>query len=389
MAKILSILSTLACHFHNSAVRTRNLKEAAEENNLTLLAMPKLFNVRWTEFTHKLLHAVLVNWKAIVLYFQQNPDPKGVGAEFLKCLLNLDFMKIVAFLADVLFVFQRMQKKLQGDKLTLMTMQASVKSAISSLESLKEILIPGGKESAFIEGLTDRNEKIFLKEIELSKESYFRQSQWSDVSKLRADVLMCLQHFLKTRLQLEDEELLSTIEPFANLQPSTDLTKVHAIFAQDLNLSSIYLQYNDLIANLDRKTKPSVQEILEYLVSSERQVHFQELAIVFSRIIALTPNSADVERCVSSNNLLKTTLRNSFKVENENKYLFVHFNLPELQNWNPRPAIVEWIKKCDRRQRDVSTTSGKAVQQHYFKGVFAKVVLEENSGSESDSEQIA
>lgn len=236
----------------------------------------------------------------------------SVLAGFLKCLKSEDFMKMVTFLADVLSVFQRMQKKLQSDKLTLITIQASVKSAISSLEDMDKTLIPGGQESVFIESLADRNDQIYFNDIELSTEQYFRQC--NDVSKFCADVLKCLQHFLPKRLQLEDEELLSTIEPFAKLLPSTDVTKVHAIFAKDLDLASLYLQYKDLIENLDHQTSPSMPQILEYLVSSERQTHFEELTIVFSRIVAFTPHSEDVERCVSANNLLKTSLRNSFKI---------------------------------------------------------------------------
>lgn len=262
-------------------------------------------------------------------------------------------------------------------------MQNSVKATILSLGNLQVSAIPNGHESVLTESITHRNNKIYLKGIELSQENYFKQCQ--NFSKFREDLIKWLNQFLETRLLVENEELLSTMEPFSTLDPLADLRKLHEMVAKDLDLPSIHLQYNDLIAAADTNLRnQSLQEILRYLISPQRDGYFRELAIVFSRIIAATPHSADVERCVSANNLLKTTIRNSLLVKTENKYLFVHFNLPELQLWNPRPAVVEWIRKSERRQRDISTIIGKANQQEYFKGVFVKCAKENEADTEPE-----
>jgi len=49
---------------------------------------------------------------------------------------------------------------------------------------------------------------------------------------------------------------------------------------------------------------------------------------VMSRILAAKPQSAKLEKCISANNLLKTSLRASLKVNTENLYLIMHHNLP-------------------------------------------------------------
>ena len=28
------------------------------------------------------------------------------------------------------------------------------------------------------------------------------------------------------------------------------------------------------------------------------------------------------------------------KIENENNQLFIHYNMPDLKNWNPRPVVL-------------------------------------------------
>jgi len=54
------VLISISSFFHTSAVWTRELKELALDQNLAYLHLPSVFEVRWTEFSLALLHAVLV-----------------------------------------------------------------------------------------------------------------------------------------------------------------------------------------------------------------------------------------------------------------------------------------------------------------------------------------
>ena len=31
------------------------------------------------------------------------------------------------------------------------------------------------------------------------------------------------------------------------------------------------------------------------------------------------------------------------KIETENNQLFIHYKMPYLDNWNPRPAVLSWL----------------------------------------------
>jgi len=64
--------------------------------------------------------------------------------------------------------------------------------------------------------------------------------------------------------------------------------------------------------------------------------------------------------------LLKSVGRSSMKLDNENMYLFIDYNMPPLAEWNPRPAVVYWMNQKSRRARQ--RTRGKG--QLYFKRVF-------------------
>lgn len=67
--EIFKTCSHIASHFRKSSVRTNELKEKAATIGLKIKSMPKLFEVRWTQFTFQLLRSIANNWHALALYF--------------------------------------------------------------------------------------------------------------------------------------------------------------------------------------------------------------------------------------------------------------------------------------------------------------------------------
>lgn len=115
VSKALSVLSKMSSYFHSSGLRTAELKKIATDRNMRLLMLPKIFEIRWSQFTFDLLRSVLVSWNALVIYFMQNGNDADC-AGYLNYLTKLHTLQLVAFLADVLFAFSRFQKQLQSDQ---------------------------------------------------------------------------------------------------------------------------------------------------------------------------------------------------------------------------------------------------------------------------------
>ena len=67
------------------------------------------------------------------------------------------------------------------------------------------------------------------------------------------------------------------------------------------------------------------------------------LCCTYSIIMCAKPHRADVERIISENNCLKSAHRNRMKIETENNQLFIHYNMPDLENWNPISAVLAWL----------------------------------------------
>lgn len=391
--KVLSTLSQISSHFHTSSLRSGELKEiASSDPSFKLLSIPKLFEVRWSQFSFQLLRSVLVSWQPLVIYFERNAEDSAC-AGFHNYLTNSRNLQLIAFLADVLFSYSRFQQKLQGDRLTIISMKQHVAAIINALIKMDDSPLPGGFEEKFTNSLiTNEDGKMFLKGVELLPPRPRRRGrELESIHQLRNKVLNSLKDFLTKRFDAE-EKLLRVAEPFVNFDKDTNLNEIHSLLAPDLSLSSLYLQFED-IANSNRANNIRDSglngSIVQLSKNEESRAQFKELIDVLARINACTPHSSDVERCISANNILKTSNRASIHVETENKYIYIHTNMPDLAEWNPTPAAVLFVNEKARRHRDITPEMGKARHQPYFKGIFPGAEGDDTDENENISNEQA
>lgn len=131
------------------------------------------------------------------------------------------------------------------------------------------------------------------------------------------------------------------------------------------------LEFNEIIELKDELglEKTLSQTISTLLRNEHLPSQFKNIIIVLTRMEICTPHSADVERCISFNNLLKSPLRNRMTVDTGTKYLYIYHNMPDIENWNPRHAIIAFLNEKNRRGR-TDLMQGKAVEANYFEGSF-------------------
>ena len=61
---MLMTLCGISSYFAKSGVRSGELK-----NNLIVCSFPNIFEIRWNEFTHKLVESILKSWNTLIIYF--------------------------------------------------------------------------------------------------------------------------------------------------------------------------------------------------------------------------------------------------------------------------------------------------------------------------------
>lgn len=72
-------LIKLSKFFHTSALRSRELEHIASTNNYKLLRLPKLFTVRWAEFSFSLFNAVVTLRRVLVIYLKNSKEKEAKG----------------------------------------------------------------------------------------------------------------------------------------------------------------------------------------------------------------------------------------------------------------------------------------------------------------------
>ena len=204
-----------------------------------------------------------------------------------------------------------------------------------------------------------------------------------DTSAIHNEIADSLVEFVSQRFEA-DEKLLAVVKPFVSLSTDADIKAVHSTLCPDLDLQSLSLEYDDLIE--DANNLPGIREknLRDLVCMLTRSAQYSTICIVLTRLLAAKPHSADVERLISASNNLKSVGRSSMKLNTENLYLFIHYNMPVLSNWDPKPAVIHWMNQKRRRVRE--RTKGK--QQPYFKGLFTEAHQEglENNETEPESD---
>ena len=297
---LFSKMVVIASYFHSSGVRPRELREVAEENGFQLRELPKLFEVRWSEFNSSLLQSVLVSWRALVKYFEKVHDATSQG--YYAFLTKLEHLKLLVFVADLLFVFSRYHKKIQLENFNITDLPDWKSDVIKRLDDLYHSPVLGGWESLFEKQHQPEDNFFMGIKLKSAKETRRRQHHLyvSETTRIfetvRSGILESLKTFLVQRLSF-DEDLQTLLKCFISFQAKDEeLVLVHRKIACDLPLTDISEEYCDAVRLLGSNSLSLLQKV-EILAQASGD--YSSLAVFFARIAACTPHSTDVERLIS------------------------------------------------------------------------------------------
>lgn len=198
---------------------------------------------------------------------------------------------------------------------------------------------------------------------------------------IRTDIIeqaiICLEKRFKP-----DGELIEIVRPFLEFEPNAYIRKIRKIFATDLELATLSLEFDEMV-QLQLCKGLGLTDQIKKLIQLINASKYDNVLSILCRVNACTPQSADVERAVKANNLFKTAFRNRLNLDTENCYMYIYHNMPPLEMWSPKKAIVIWMNAKDRRQHVDLIQKETARNRPYFKGIFK---LAENQPDEDDED---
>lgn len=166
---------------------TLHILRKLKDDNIKLMALPTMYEVRWCEYTHQLFDTMLSSWECVVRYFEEVSDP--VGKPLGNRLLRYEHLKMMAFITDLLLVFKILQQRLQSDSLKPISMHSYVTTFKSTIAAMRSQPLLGGWEEKLEQEIQvtdgvdqdnededDATEKVSWKGIELDVEYIERRS---------------------------------------------------------------------------------------------------------------------------------------------------------------------------------------------------------------------
>lgn len=284
----------VSTYFRQSAVRTTNLKNSAETNNLNIpLRYPAFFEVRWTEYVYNLFNAVLRNWRSTIAYYK-SCNLKS----FLSIWLHKERLHFITFLTDVLSVVKKFQKSCQSDDICIADVLPLRAKCIASLENLKSGSLVDGWEELFLKSLRISGTEIIFYGHKLLKASGKQSFSFNSYNRQR--VIQSLIKQINIRINF-DSTLHETIQPLVNISfgvQEQDLKICHDFLVSDLNQNTFLCEYHEaaeLLKDTDCDTPLTSLRTLNEMSPDG----LSTIKIALARIVATKPHSADVERLIS------------------------------------------------------------------------------------------
>ena len=105
--------------------------------------------------------------------------------------------------------------------------------------------------------------------------------------------------------------------------------------------ANVAIQYQDL-QDCAEMQKADPLNMLQNMLQGARD-EYSDVCVVLGQ--ECKPHSADCERVISLYNKIKSKCRSSFKRRTVSDYLYIHMNMSQLCDFDPRPAALRWMEE--------------------------------------------
>ena len=130
--------------------------------------------------------------------------------------------------------------------------------------------------------------------------------------------------------------------------------------------NTVLLKCSSALFRSDNGTNTNPLNMLQCMLQRARN-EYHEVSVVLCQILVCKPHSADCERLISLYSKIKSICRSSLQRQTISAYLYINMNMPQICDFDPRPATLRRMEEKDRRTKE----RAKVGKQELFTKVFA------------------
>jgi hypothetical protein len=336
-----SFLDSLYTLYSQSPKCQRELSECANELQLQLNKIGRIFDVRWVSSSYRTVRAVWRSYEALYKHFcdkaaDDNVDSreKAKYAGLAKKLESQVFIRNLGLMHDALEELSDLSLALQKTDITLSNANKLISRQIEILEARKDAMSTFYQECCIaIDSGAFKGVKIATssgKDREISKGQFYQALADS----MRARLLPQSEKVLISAASAVDSALFPP-----DLTPEFGETEVRFLCDKfDVSFSDVKQDYREYKSSKGLLLKPCLQKLKNC-------------------VDTLPVSTAECERGFSKMNIVCSSLRSALTVKHISSLLFVSLCGPPISIWKPAVYVKSWLAKG---RRDANTAQGPA-----------------------------
>lgn len=359
-----SFLDSLYSLYSQSPKNTRELGECAQNLDITLKKIGRVFNIRWVASSFRAVSAVWDSFPALAEHFREaSEDDTRATIErskyngLLSKLCSINFVKSLAIMVDVLTELKNLSEILQNRETTLPKAHDTMTMYVKRIESLG--MYPGKHAVAASqaeEAMEFKGEKLRVGKSPIINSAQFIQAV-SDNMKER--LFTTTANRTQASVAANRKETYHTlINQMAVLSPDQWDHENPRFGEDEVRALCHTLHVNEQEAHIG---------FTEYKASGGRSIPNKMKKLLIA-VNTLTASNADCERGFSSMNNIITKSRSKLLTKNAANLLFISTVGPPSKVWNPGPYVRTWLAKGRRAAHSTGCmTRRQSEEDNYFR----------------------
>ncbi|XP_073524940.1 zinc finger protein 862-like [Phyllobates terribilis] len=345
-----SILKKLYKFYQYSPKRMRQLKQVAENLQLTILKFQYLHNVRWVASKVGALSALVKDWKCVTIHLESvaaEKDSASAAAHgLLRKLTDFKFVHMLHFLLDYLEILKNLSLIFQREELFLSTIELHVKSTISTINSLRDA--PKQHEARFVSGTSLQG---LFQNVQLHGLS---NTVAASIQQEKANLINHAVKYLTVRFlsDINIERSTAVFDTFAWPAGTTlqdygvvEITALAHHFCKQLSPPESDDQCIHSLLNEWYEFKvlgkgKKLCELLDLALSNTER--FPVLGNLLSIVAVLPVSTSCCERGFSLMNMVKNKFRSRMQEESLSDLFMITMNGPSVKAFDPAKAVDHW-----------------------------------------------
>lgn len=303
------------------------LATVAQELNIEIIKIGRVLGPRWAACSLRSATAVWRAYPALYQHFVQSEAFTGMA----KRLSNMNFLKDLALMIDILEEFSLLSLGLQSRKTSIKKGQKLILRTIRAFELLKAT-----------QGKHEQEIDVLLRSENFKKIPFYEDKKYTFLP--RDKLLEKIIYFMNSRLS----ESNTNLDLLDLLDESTWPFET---------ITSPWIEGEKMLSQLNKiiKYKIDTNEFRDFVDNNIQCMNnFVPKTIAEARkiISTIAISSAEAERGFSLMNLMCTKLRNMLTIEHISDFMTINLLGKELKDWDATCSVKSWIGSNHRNATD-------------------------------------